>query len=157
KISITNVGSSISVRINGANLDINGTAVNQVIQQSLTGTTPGSAKSPNPNVDLSMSGRSGLEPMEQHTESMEKSLTVGANRSSFVTMVQGFLGLEAASPKSDFGVKIHRLNTVQGSDRTWSPNESSDEEFDGPEGAGRGSGCPSPEPTLKTTQKKKHP
>ncbi|MCD7452789.1 hypothetical protein HAX54_018142 [Datura stramonium] len=43
----------------------------------------------------------------------------------------------------------------QGSDRTWSLNESSDEDFDGLEGAGRGNGCPPPEPTLKTIPKEK--
>ncbi|KAH0751901.1 hypothetical protein KY290_005164 [Solanum tuberosum] len=40
-------------------------------------------------------------------------------------------------------------------ERTWSANESSEEEFDGLEGPGRGSGCPPPEPTLKTTKKEK--
>ncbi|MCD7450675.1 hypothetical protein HAX54_007961 [Datura stramonium] len=47
--------------------------------------------------------------------------------------------------KIRFRAKSHRLNCEsllgQGSDRP-SPNESSDEEFDGLEGAGRGSGCP---------------
>ncbi|MCD7462482.1 hypothetical protein HAX54_048637 [Datura stramonium] len=87
KITITNVGSSVSARVNGVTLDTNGTTVNQEIQQSSMGTTPGSAKSPNPSVDLMTSERSGLEPIEQYTELVEKGLPAGANRSSSATMV----------------------------------------------------------------------
>ncbi|MCE3050968.1 hypothetical protein HAX54_048621 [Datura stramonium] len=68
---ITTIRSSISARINGASLDPTSTIVTQVMQQSLAGTTLGSAKSPNPNLDLLLSGRSGLISLEQFTESME--------------------------------------------------------------------------------------
>ncbi|MCE5166984.1 hypothetical protein HAX54_032667 [Datura stramonium] len=60
KILIMNLGSSVSARVNGASLDPTGSAVNQVMQKSLARTTPGSVKSPNPSLELLISGMSDL-------------------------------------------------------------------------------------------------